>query len=58
MRLALAQHLLDDRARPAHGGDGLGRQRDRLTMPGGRDDLGNSQVTSIQHDRHQLLTHL
>jgi hypothetical protein len=25
---------------------------DGLTMPGGRDDLRNSQVTSIKHDRH------
>ena len=34
------------------GGDGRGRQRDGLTVTGGRDDLRNSQVTSIQHDRH------
>jgi hypothetical protein len=25
---------------------------DGLTMPGGRDDLRNSQVTSVEHDRH------
>jgi hypothetical protein len=29
-----------------------GRQRDRFPMPGGRDDLRNSQVTSVEHDRH------
>jgi hypothetical protein len=39
-------------ARLTHGGDDPGRQRDRLAMPGGRDDLRNGQVTSIQHDRH------
>jgi hypothetical protein len=46
------ENLVDHRARLAHGGDGRGRQRDGLTMPGGRDDLRNSQVTSIKHDRH------
>ena len=43
---------MGQRARLAHGGDGRGRQRDGLTMPGDRDDLRNSQVTSIKHDRH------
>jgi hypothetical protein len=38
-RLAGLRDLLDDRACPAHGGDGRGRQRRGLTMPGGRDDL-------------------
>ena len=51
-RLAALQCLLHDRACLAHGGDGRGRKRDGLSMPGGRDDLRNSQVTSIQHDRH------
>ena len=47
-----AENLLDHHARLAHGRDGRGRQRDGLTVPGDRDDLRNSQVTSIQHDRH------
>jgi hypothetical protein len=51
-RLAALQCLLHDRACLAHSGDGRGCQRDGLTMPGGRDDLRNSQVTSIEHNRH------
>ena len=51
-RLAAGQDIGDDRARPAHGGDRLRRQRDRLAVPGSRHDLRNSQVTSIQRDRH------
>jgi hypothetical protein len=30
----------------------LRSKRDGFTVPGGRDNLRNSQVTSIQHDRH------
>jgi hypothetical protein len=51
-RLAGAENLLHHLARLAHGGDGHGRQRDGRTMPGDRDDLRNSQVTSVKHDRH------
>jgi hypothetical protein len=40
------------------GGDRRGRQRGRFTMPSGRNHLRNSQVTSVEHDRHRLLTHL
>jgi hypothetical protein len=57
-RLAAGENVLDDRTGPAHGGDCLRRQRDRLAVPGGRHDLRNSQVTSIEADRHSLLTHL
>jgi hypothetical protein len=47
-----AENLLHHGAGLAHGGDGRGRQSDGLAMPRDRDDLRNSQVTSIQHDRH------
>ena len=51
-RLAAGENVLDDRSGPAHGGERLRRQRDGFTMPRGRNDLRNSQVTSIKHDRH------
>jgi hypothetical protein len=57
-RLAGREDVLDDRAGPAHAGDRLRGQRDRLAVPGHRHDLRNSQVTSIEADRHSLLTHL
>jgi hypothetical protein len=50
--LAAGENILDDRAGPAHGDDRLWRQRDRLAVPGGRHDLRNSQVTSVERDRH------
>jgi len=57
-RLAAGEDVLDDRAGDTHGSDRLRRQRDGFAVPGGRHDLRNSQVTSIQRDRHSLLTHL
>jgi hypothetical protein len=57
-RLAGGENVPDDRAGPVHSGDRLRRQRDRFAVPGHRHDLRNSQVTSIEADRHSLLTHL
>ena len=57
-RLAGGENILDDRAGLAHADDRLRRQRDGFTVPGGRHDLRNSQVTSIEADRHSMLTHL
>jgi hypothetical protein len=51
-RLAAIKYFFHHRARLAHGGYRLGRQRNGFAVPGSRDDLRNSQVTSIQHDRH------
>jgi hypothetical protein len=51
-RLAAGENVLDDRSGPAHGDERLRRQRDRLAVPGGRHDLRNSQVTSVERDRH------
>jgi len=51
-RRAGPQDVLDYRAGLTHGGDGLGSQPDGLAVPGGRHHLRNSQVTSIEHDRH------
>jgi hypothetical protein len=51
-RLAFAEYFFHYGARLPHGGYRPGRQRDRLTMPRRRDHLSNSQVTSIEADRH------
>jgi hypothetical protein len=57
-RLATSQDALDDGSGPAHGRDRLRGQRDRLTVPRHRHDLRNSQITSIEADRHKLIPHL
>jgi hypothetical protein len=57
-RLAPGHDLLHHDAGLPHGGDRLGGQRHGFAVPGGRDHLRNSQVTSVEHDRHGLLTHL
>ena len=51
-RVAFAEHLFHYGARFPHGGYRRGRQRDRLTMSRHRHNLRNSQVTSIEADRH------
>jgi hypothetical protein len=50
--LLFAEDLLHHCPGLLHGFSRLRGQRDGLAVPGGRDHLRNSQVTSVEHDRH------
>jgi hypothetical protein len=49
---AWAERAGDHGAGLAHGFQRRRGQRDGFAVPGGRDHLRNSQVTSVEHDRH------
>ncbi len=51
-RLAAIKYFFHHRARLAHRGNRRRLKRNGLSVPSSRDDLRNSQVTSIEHDRH------